>query len=172
VLAWSLQFLAAGVYPSVDPWGRCFDASYEPCRAALAGQFLANGWRGVLAGHRGDAVYMRKVYGFLECWTSIFMCFLCCAQARKCIEGMLYSDSRRDADHRYTPVPWMRMACQALTMQLHHTSQSRPCTQRSPLKQPLKQLMTMCVIAGIRMAFGLARDARNPNLKPNNSAIL
>ena len=60
VLVWSLQALAAGVYPSTDENGRAFGPQHHPHRAALAGQSLASARCGVFAELRGDWEYLWK----------------------------------------------------------------------------------------------------------------
>ncbi|CAE7478661.1 unnamed protein product, partial [Symbiodinium microadriaticum] len=42
VISWSMQALSLGVYPSCDPWGYEFSASYEPARFKRAGLPLVN----------------------------------------------------------------------------------------------------------------------------------
>ena len=51
-----------GLFPGVDPWGRVFDATYEPERSRKAGLPLAGGWRGCLSGVQADQEYLRKLF--------------------------------------------------------------------------------------------------------------
>ena len=54
--------MGEGRFPSEDPWGRKFDASYQPQRWKVAGSLLAGGWRGCLSGVQADQDYLKKVF--------------------------------------------------------------------------------------------------------------
>lgn len=62
IVAWSFWAMGTGRFPAHDPWGREFDASYEPKRWRLAGSLLAGGWRGAFCGVQADQEYLKKIF--------------------------------------------------------------------------------------------------------------
>lgn len=50
------------MYPSCDPWGRCFDANYMPSRAKLAGNAITGPYHFILDGFQGDADWIAKTF--------------------------------------------------------------------------------------------------------------
>ncbi|CAE7361318.1 unnamed protein product [Symbiodinium natans] len=66
---WSLVELMLGHWLDVDPWGRPFNRGKKGT--------IANGWRAVLAFHKGDEKYMQKAYHMINSATSKNICFVC-----------------------------------------------------------------------------------------------
>lgn len=61
-VAWSLKALANGCCPDRCPAGKLFSRQYYPELYAEAGTLIAEGWKAVLNGHRGDWSYFKKTY--------------------------------------------------------------------------------------------------------------
>lgn len=74
-IAWNLQVLESGVYPSKDHKGRALSGR----RARRAGNEIANGWRATFFGWQGDMKERVKMHRFTRNWQSNFMCERCLA---------------------------------------------------------------------------------------------
>ena len=115
VLVWSLQALAAGVYPSTDENGRAFGPQHHPHRAALAGQSLASARCGVFAELRGDWEYLWKALSLRQYYGADSCCHLCGAHKKDLT--LRYTDFRRASALRATRVSnakWMASATSVL----------------------------------------------------------
>ena len=115
VLVWSLQALAAGVYPSKDEHGRAFGPEHHPDRAALAGQSLASARCGVFAEMRGDWEYLWKALRLRQFYGTDQCCHLCGAHKKD--PARLYTACRRASALRTTHVSnaeWMASATSVL----------------------------------------------------------
>ena len=115
VLVWSLQALAAGVYPSTDENGRAFGPQHHPHRAALAGQSLASARCGVFAELRGDWEYLWKALSLRQYYGADSCCHLCGAHKKDLT--LRYTDFRRASALRATHVSnakWMASATSVL----------------------------------------------------------
>ena len=115
VLVWSLQALAAGVYPSTDESGRAFGPQHHPHRAALAGQSLASARCGVFAEMRGDWEYFWKALSLRQYYGADSCCHLCGAHKKDLARP--YTDCRRASALRATHVSnakWMASATSVL----------------------------------------------------------
>ena len=79
MLLWSLECLFSGRWPDRDWRGYTFETSSPEGRRA--GQWLADGWRGILVASCGDLDYMSQFQG-LPRWNSNSPCCLCQCQKR------------------------------------------------------------------------------------------
>ena len=62
ILVWSLDALATGKYPEKDHDGIEFSKSHHPKRAQMAGQKIADGYRGAFSEMRGDWKFLRETF--------------------------------------------------------------------------------------------------------------
>ncbi len=102
VLAWSFRALADGVWPATDHWGRPFTDTFHRKRAAVAGQPLANGFRGAWVEMRGDWKFLRESLKLTSHYGTPGICHLC--EAHRSEGNLLFTDFSRGAPHRATHV--------------------------------------------------------------------
>jgi len=110
VLTWSLQCLAAGVWPDVDHKGRPLD-SMEHCGSQHAGRHRLNqagrplttaGHRGIWSEMRGDWKFLVEALDLQANYGTNWTCHLC--RAHKKINRLLYTHFKMSAHLRKTRV--------------------------------------------------------------------
>jgi hypothetical protein len=105
VLAWSLNALSDGVYPSKDQDGKDFGCDHHPKRAALAGLPLSpeDRFRGVWAEFRGDWKFLKEAMHLKEFAKGAGdICHRCSATHHGNDSSLWYTNFHRDAHLRET----------------------------------------------------------------------
>lgn len=95
-MAWSFQELMSGSWSETDPWGRPL-----PRRQGTGNLLIADGYKAVIAVHRGDEKYFAKAYHLKTNWLSERICPHCEA-SRVSGSNLLYTLHGRSAPHRNT----------------------------------------------------------------------
>lgn len=95
VLAWSLRCASSGVAPSTG----VFDEPLLGERATLAGQQLANGWKGCFFGFRFDEKARKEVNAFTRSYQHSLVCMRCMAQRlhKNWVPALHYKNFHRSA---------------------------------------------------------------------------
>lgn len=105
VFVWSLNCLAAGVWPECDHTGRPFSEDYMPKRYALRGQRLhQTGLRGVWSELRGDWKWQMEALHLDQHYNTNYICHLCRAHSK--IERLWFTQFGRASRLRKTLVRW------------------------------------------------------------------
>ena len=105
VFVWSLNCLAAGVYPEADHTGKPFSEDYTPSRYRLRGQRLhQTGLRGIWSELRGDWKWQVESLRLDQHYHANYICHL--RRARCKIERLRYTQFGRTAYVRRTKVRW------------------------------------------------------------------
>ena len=98
-LAWSIDCLLTGFFPSTDIDGQPFPEN--SFRGRMAGKTIAGGLRFLVSEIVGDWKYLKEAFHLSQSYAHNLICLVC--NATKKVGPMCYSNVNDDADYRNSP---------------------------------------------------------------------
>lgn len=137
-LAWSIQALSKGTFPSHGPDG----VELSGHRAHVAGRVLANGWRGIYFGFRYDAKARKDTNRFPRSYQHSFICEACmaCKEHKDWDPLLSYKDFYPTAAWRMTMISHVLSWAHRLQTKNTHSDQTY-VLPRSHRSQPSDDAM-------------------------------